>query len=217
MKEDVLTIEKSFKLLEKYKIPLAKYGLAKNEKQAIKIANKIGYPVVLKIVSPQVIHKTDVGGREVDIKSDEMLEKAYKKIVSNVKKKIPKATIQGMLVQKMIEDGQEIIIGGKWDEQFHSTILFGIGGIFTEVYQDTSVRVVPITKNDAEEMVQEIKGYKILQGYRGKRYDVNSLVDILLKTSRMLEKNPKIKELDINPVMVLKKGAFAVDARIVVE
>lgn len=217
MKETILAIDKSLKLLEKYKIPLAKYALVKNENQAKKIANKIGYPVVLKAISPQVIHKTDLGAIVTNIKTEEKIVENYKKIISNVKKKIPKAKIQGVLVQKMIEGGQEVIVGGKKDKQFGQTIAFGLGGVFVEVMEDISFRVVPITRKHAEEMIQEIKGYKVLKGYRGKAYDTNSLIDILLKTSKLLEKNQKIKELDINPVIVLKKGAVAVDARVVVE
>jgi acyl-CoA synthetase (NDP forming) len=169
----------------------------------------------LKVVCAKAIHKTDVGGIALDIKNKEELEKSYQKIINNVKKKV-KAKIDGILIQKMVKGGQEVIVGGKKDPQFGQTLMFGLGGIFTEVYDDVSFRVVPIGKKDAEEMVQEIKGYKILKGYRGKKYDINALIDILLKTSKLLEENQEIVELDINPVIVLQKGAVAVDARIVV-
>ena len=212
-----LTEVESRQILEKYKIPLAKSELVKNLQQAVKVAKKIGYPVVLKIVSPDVVHKTDVGGRILNIKNEEELKKAYEKILANVKKKVRKARIHGMLVQKMVGDGLEIIIGGKKDAQFGETIMFGLGGIFVEVFGDVSFRVVPIEKKDAVEMVEEVKGYEILKGYRGKKYDVKVIVDVLMKVSKLLEKNDEIAEMDINPLIVLPRGAVAVDARIVVE
>lgn len=205
------------RVLEHYEIPLAEWKFIKTVKEAKEFAGKFGYPLVLKIVSNDIIHKSDVGGVIVDIKSEQELEKAVEKILADVEKKAPKAEIDGLLIQKMVEDGLEIIIGGKTDEQFGQTIAFGLGGIFTEVFEDVSFRITPITRKDAEDMIKEIKGYKILKGYRGKRYDVRALVEILLKTSRMLEENQEIRELDINPVIALPKGAVAVDARIIID
>lgn len=213
----VLTLEESRTVLESYKIPFAKCRMVKSVEEAANVAKKIVYPIVLKIVSKDIIHKTDIGGRIVDIKNESELQTAYKQIISNVKKHLHKARIDGMLVQSMVKDGQEMIIGGKKDEQFGQTILFGMGGLFTEIYEDTSLRVLPISRKDAEEMIKEIKGYKILKGYRGKVYDTTALVEILLKTAKLLEENQMIKELDINPVMILRKGVWAVDARIVVD
>lgn len=205
------------RVLEHYKIPLPEWKFIKTVEEAKEFARKFGYPLVLKIVSKDIIHKSDVGGVIVNIKSEQELEKAVEKISTNVKKKAPKARIDGLLIQKMVEEGLEIIIGGKTDEQFGQTIAFGLGGIFTEVFEDVSFRIVPIARNDAEDMIREIKGYKILKGYRGKSYDVGALVEILLKTSRLLEENQEIRELDINPVIALSKGAVAVDARIIID
>jgi len=209
-------MDKSFKLLEKFKIPVPKFGLAKDEKQAVEIAKRVKYPVVLKIVSPQIVHKTDVGAIVKDVKNEEQLKESYKKIFSNVKKKVPKANIQGVLVQHMIGDGECVIIGGKKDSQFGQVVMFGGGGVLVELIQDTSFRVVPISKSDAKEMMEETKVYQVIRGFRGKKYDVNAVMDILLKTSKLLKKNPAIAELDINPVIVLSKKAFAVDVRIAV-
>jgi len=212
-----LTEYESRQILEKFKIPLARSELVKTSEQAVKAAKKIGYPVVLKIVSPDVVHKTDVGGRILNIKNEAELVAAYEKILSNIKKKVRKARIHGLLVQKMVADGLEVIVGGKKDAQFGETIMFGLGGIFVEVFGDVSFRVVPIEKKDAAEMIEEVKGYKILKGYRGKKYDVKAIVDVLMKVSKLLEKNDEIAEIDINPLIVLPRGAVAVDARIVVE
>jgi len=212
-----LTEYESRQVLEKYKIPLAKSELVKSVEQAAKAAKKIGYPVVLKIVSPDIVHKTDVGGMILNIKNDAELAAAYKKILINVKKKVRRARIHGLLVQKMVGDGLEVIVGGKKDAQFGETIMFGLGGIFVEVFGDVSFRVVPVERKDAEEMVREIKGYKILKGYRGKKYDVKAVVDVLMKVSKLLEKNDEIAEMDVNPLIVSQRGAVAVDARIVVE
>lgn len=216
-KRNVLTVEEARNILEFYKIPFVESELVKKEEEAVLVAHKIGYPVVLKIVSPQVIHKTDVGAIIVNMKNEKELRKGFRKIVSNVKKKIRKARIDGVLVQKMVENGQQVIIGGKKDPQFDQTIMFGLGGIFVEVFEDVSFRIVPINRFDAEQMVQEIKGYRILKGFRGKKYDVKALIDILLKVSKLLEENKEIQELDINPIFVSSKGAIAVDARIVID
>jgi acyl-CoA synthetase (NDP forming) len=215
-KRNNLTEFESRQVLEKYKIRLVRSSLVKNEEEAVTAAKKIGYPVVLKIVSPDIIHKTDAGGIAVDIKDEQELLKAFGQINKNVKKKFRKARIHGFLVQKMIKDGQQVIVGGKRDSQFGQTIMFGLGGIFTEVFEDVSFRVCPVNRADAEEMIKEIKGYKILKSYRGKAYYINGLVEMILKASKMLEENKKIRELDINPVIVSSKEAVAVDARIVV-
>jgi len=214
---EILTLEKSLNLLEKFGIPIPKGKLAKDEEEAARISKLIGYPVVLKIVSPDIIHKTDVGGIALDIKNEEELRNSFREMLKNVRKKVPNAKINGILVQRSVKEGQQVIIGGKKDPQFGQTILFGLGGIFVEVFDDVSLRTVPIMGEDAKEMVQEVKAFKILNGYRGKKYDINSLVEILLKTSKLLSVNKKISELDINPVIVFEKGAFAVDARIIMD
>jgi acetyl-CoA synthetase (ADP-forming) len=212
-----LTEYDSRQILQCYKIPLVKTELAKNAEEAVNLAKRIGYPVVLKVSSPDIIHKTDVGGLALNLKSEEDVRTAFSRITENIKKKAPRAKIYGMLVQKMIEDGQEVIIGGKKDPQFGQTMMFGLGGVLVEVFEDVSFRVLPLERKEAENMIKETRGYRILKGYRGKSYDIKALVEILMKTSRLLEENQEIKELDINPVIVLPKGAFAVDARIVIE
>ncbi len=213
-----LTELESRKVLKYYKIPLVKGEIIKSLEEAKKFVEKVGYPVVLKVVSRQIIHKTDVGGVILNIDNEKKLYQAYHQIIKNVEKNAPKATITGFFIQEMIKGGVEVIVGGKYDPTFGQTIAFGLGGIFVEVFEDVSFRVVPITREDAIEMMKEIKGYKILKGYRGKPpVDFEALIDILLKTSKMLEENPEIKELDINPVFALPNGAVAVDARIIIK
>ncbi len=203
-------------VLEYYKIPVAKWALAKKVTDALVFSKKIGFPVALKVVSRDITHKTDAGGVFLNINSEKEVEQAFNQIIKNVKKHKPKARIDGILVQKMVR-GQEVIVGGKKDPQFGQALMFGGGGILVELLEDISFKVVPVNKKDAEEMMQETKVYKILKGFRGKKYDVNSVLNILLKTSKILEQNPEISELDINPVIVMKKNAFAVDARIAVD
>jgi acyl-CoA synthetase (NDP forming) len=210
-----LTEDEAKEVLLSNHIPVVKSRAAKNLDQAVSVARDIGFPIVLKVISPDIIHKTDVGGVELGITDTEHLEKSYFKMLENLKKKAPNARIKGFLVQKMIEKGQEVIIGGKKDKQFGQVVMFGLGGVFVEVFEDVSFRVVPLEKNDAEEMIEEIKGYKILKGFRGKKYSISSLVDMLLKTSKLLQNNPEIVELDMNPVLVWERGAIAVDARII--
>lgn len=211
----LLTIDESFEVLKSYKIPIASYKVVKNKEDAIKFANKLGYPVVLKAISKKITHKTDVGAISLNLRSEETTLQAFDEILKNMKK--AKVKVDGILVQKAINGGQDIMIGGKKDPQFGQTIAFGPGGIFVEAFEDLSFRVVPITKTDAEEMMKETKGYKILAGFRGKKYDTNELAEILMKVSRLLNENQNITELDINPIIVLQKGATAVDARIILE
>lgn len=204
-------------VLEQYKVPLAKWGLAKKVEEAIALSKRIGFPVVLKIVSRDIVHKADVGGVFLNLNSEKEVEQAFNQIIKNVKKNNTKARIDGILVQKMIEGGQQVIVGGKKDPQFGQVLMFGGGGVMVELLEDVAFRVTPINKKDAEEMIQETKTYQILKGFRGKKYDINSILNILLKISKLLEENPEVIELDLNPVIVLSKNAFVVDARIAVD
>lgn len=210
-----LNILDSKKIIEKYGVKFADSRLAKNIEEALIIANSIGYPIALKVVSNEISHKTDAGGVAVGIRNDSELEESFRKIMSNVKRKSSKAKIQGILVQKMIEDGVNVLIGGKKDPQFGQVIAFGLGGVFVELMEDVAFRLAPISKKEALEMMAETKGFKILEGYRGKSYDIDAIAALIVRVSRMLDKRKDIVELDINPVIALKKDAVAVDARIV--
>ena len=216
-KEDrkILTIDESFEVLKEYRIPIADYAVVKNKSNAVDAANQLGYPVVLKAISKKVSHKTDIGAIFLSLYSEKAVQDAFDEISKNVEK--AKAKLDSVLVQKMISGGQEIMIGGKKDPQFGQTIAFGLGGIFVEVLEDVAFRVVPIKKEDAEKMMKEIKGYKILSGFRGKKYDIDAIMDTLMKISKMLDENQNIAELDLNPIIALPKGTIVVDARIILE
>jgi len=201
-----------------YGIPVTRFKLAKSEQEAIKFANEIGYPIVLKIASPDIIHKFDVGGVMLNLKSQAEVKDAYKKILANIKKHKPDAKIIGLVVQEMAAPSIEVIVGASKDPQFGPALMFGLGGIFIEVLKDVTFRIAPITEEDAREMVTEVKAYPILKGYRGQPpADVEAIVKILLNTSKLVMEHQEIKELDLNPIIVYEKGAKTVDARIILE
>ncbi|UCC58108.1 MAG: acetate--CoA ligase family protein [Candidatus Bathyarchaeum sp.] len=201
-----------------YDIPVTRFKVAKTAEEAERFAEEIGYPTVLKIVSPDILHKFDVGGVILNLKNQEDTRNAYNKILENAKKLKPNAKITGILVQEMAPASTEVIVGSIKDPQFGSTLMFGLGGIFVEVMKDVAFRVAPITEEDAKGMISEVKAYPILRGYRGQPpLDINMIVEILLNTSRLVMDHQEIKELDLNPVMVYEKGAKAVDARIILE
>ena len=199
-----------------YDMPVTKIHVAKSEEEAVEAANRIGYPTVLKIVSPQILHKSDAGGVIVGIEDENGVREAYRKIISNAKAYKPDAEITGILVQEMAPKGTEVIIGSTTDPTFGPTLMFGLGGIFVEILKDVSFRVAPITRVDALEMINEIKAKKILEGARGMpACDKETLADILVKTSGMLMECPEVKELDMNPIMAYPDGARIVDARVI--
>ncbi len=199
-------------------IPVTNFKVAKNEAEAVKFAEEIGYPVVLKIVSPDIIHKSDVGGVVVGLKDAQAVQNAYKQILKNVKKHKANAKIVGVLVQEMAPSSTEVIVGAIKDPQFGPALMFGLGGIFVEVLKDVTFRVAPITRDEACEMITEVKAYPLLKGYRNQPpADIEAIVQILLNTSRLVMEHQEIKELDLNPIMVYEKGAKTVDARIVLE
>jgi acyl-CoA synthetase (NDP forming) len=201
-----------------YDIPVTKFELAKNETDAVKYAETIGFPIVLKIVSPDIVHKSDVGGVIVGVKSATEVRDAYRKIMESVKKYDPKARIEGMLIQEMAPSGTEVIVGSIKDPQFGPALRFGLGGIFVEVLKDVTFRIAPITEDEAEEMISEVKAYPLLKGYRNTPpADLKAIIKILMSTSRLIMDHLDIKELDLNPIMVYEKGAKTVDARIILE
>jgi acetyl coenzyme A synthetase (ADP forming)-like protein len=207
----------SREILEIYDIRIPKAELAHDIKDAKQIAKKIGYPLVLKIVSPNILHKTDVGGVRVGVEDEKDLEENYDQILFNVKKYMPDANIRGILVQEFIEDKKETIIGMSEDPQFGPLIMFGLGGIYVEALKDVSFRIAPISRKAASEMVEEIKAVKLLKGIRGENpSDIDSIIDIILKVSQLVTDFPEIMEMDINPLFVKRQGegSIAGDARI---
>ena len=206
------------KLLEEAGIPFVATRLAKTKREAASLSREIGFPVVLKIVSPDIVHKSDVGGVKVGLANTAQVLKAYSEIVANVRSSFPGARIEGIAVQHMARPGVEVIIGMSEDAQFGPFIMFGLGGIWVEALKDVAFRLVPVTARDAAEMVREIKGFDILRGYRGQEpVDIAFLEKLIVKVSGFIERNPRVRELDINPLIAYGDGAVAVDARIIVE
>jgi acetate---CoA ligase (ADP-forming) subunit beta len=213
---DFLFEHEAKKLFALYDMPVTKIHVAETEEEAVEASERIGYPIVLKIVSPQILHKSDAGGVIVGIENEQGIRDGFNKIIKNAKNYKPDAEITGVLVQEMAPKGTEIIVGSTTDPTFGPTLMFGLGGIFVEILKDVSFRVAPITKVDAEEMIEEIKAVKILEGARGMPPSHKpTLADILYKTSEMLMECPEIKELDMNPILAYPDGARIVDARII--
>lgn len=214
----ILTEYESKRILKQVGIPVVETKLAKTQKEAVSFSQKIGFPVVIKIVSPDVIHKSDSGGVKLSLNNVADVKKAYDGILKKVKKQYPDAVIHGVSVQKMVRPGTEVVVGTSKDPQFGPVIMFGLGGIFVELLKDVSFRVIPVEQKDAQEMIEEIKGFPLLRGYRGKEpADIASLATIILKLSKFIEVNPQIKELEMNPIFAYRNRAVAVDARILLE
>lgn len=214
----VLNEVESKELLKQAGIDIIDARLAISKEEAISISRKLGFPVVLKIASADIVHKSDAGGVKLGLGTAQEVGKAYEDILGAVKQKHPRARIQGVAVQKMARPGVEVIIGMSKDDQFGPVLMFGLGGIMVEVLKDVSFRLVPLAKRDAAEMVREIKGYPLLEGYRGRGVvDVPCLEELLLKVSDFVEQNPEISELDLNPIFAYSDGAVTVDARVILE
>jgi acetyltransferase len=215
--KSILTLEEARWIMELSGIPFNKSGFAESEDEAVALANEMGYPIAMKIVSQQIVHKTESGGVKLGIDSEEELRKAYKDIMKSVKENEPDAEIEGMSVDEMVI-GTELIIGTTVDPQFGHMIMFGIGGIFVEIYEDVSFRLIPISRGDAKEMLHEIKGKPLLDGARGRpKVDEKQMIDILMTISELVSAYPDIQEMDLNPLMATEKGVVAVDARLILK
>ena len=216
-----LTEHKGKELLAAYGIPVTKEAVAKTADEAAGIANRIGYPVVMKIESPDILHATEAGALKLNIRNDAEAKAAFQEIMTNSRRHAPNADIRGVLVQEMVAGGREVIVGMSHDPQFGPTVIFGLGGVFVEVLKDIAMRVVPITRYDAMEMVNEIKGRKILDAFRNMGpADTDAIVDVILRLSRLAaDLKDTVAEIDINPLVVLEKGksAKAVDALVVLK
>ena len=209
--------DEGYEVLKAYGFPVPKSILAVDETDAIRAANDIGYPVVMKISSKDVIHKSDSGGVKVGLKNDDEVRDAFKLILSNVKTRHPDADIKGILVQEMITNSRETILGAKQDDLFGPLLLFGLGGIYVEVLKDVVFRLAPISELEARNMVESIRTVGLLKGVRGEKpSDISSVIDCLLRLSQLVIDFPEIKEFDINPLLVLEegKGSRVADVRI---
>src|SRR5579884_1461431 len=210
--------EEGYEVLSAYGFPTPKSILGTSEQECIDAAKKIGYPVVMKIASPDIVHKSDAGGVKVGIKSDEEVKSAFRAITESARKYRSGARIKGVLVQEMVKSARETILGAKQDPLFGPLIMFGLGGIYVEVLKDVVFRLAPIDREEAKKMVESIKTIKLLRGTRGEKpSDIPAIVDSLQRLSQLITDFPEIEEFDINPLLVLEegKGARVVDARIV--
>jgi acyl-CoA synthetase (NDP forming) len=191
--------------------------LARTKDEAMAISERLGYPIVLKIVSSDVAHKSDAGGVKLKLQTQGEVAEAYDAILQSVREKYPQAAIQGVSVQKMARPGVEVVIGMYEDKQFGPVLMFGLGGVWVEILKDVSFKLTPMTRQDASDMIKEIKGYDLLKGFRGSEpVDTDYLEKMILKVAQLVEQNPQIRELDINPVFAYRDEAIAVDARIIV-
>jgi acyl-CoA synthetase (NDP forming) len=214
----LLSEVESKQLLEEAGIPVVPTRLATSRAEAVRIAEEIGLPAVLKVLSPDVTHKSDVGGVKVRLETADQVSSAYDSIMSSTRAAAPTASIEGVSVQSMADPGVEVIVGATRDPQFGHVVMFGLGGVLVEMLRDVSMRLVPVEQRDARAMIREIKGLPLLQGYR--QYppcDLDSLEEVILGLSRFLEEHPEVRELDLNPVLCYPKGLVAVDARVVLE
>ena len=203
-------------VLKAYEVRTPDEKHANSREYAVKAARSIGYPVVMKVSSPDISHKSDVGGVVVNIKSDRETKNAYESIYANINKRLPTARMNGVIIQKMIE-GKEAIVGVSRDPQFGPFITFGLGGIYVEVLRDVSHRVAPITSEEAKKMITEIKSYPILVGVRGGRaLDIDGIVDAILLLSQIMQDFDELQEVEINPLIVQEKNCYAIDALVVI-
>lgn len=206
-------------ILQAYGIRIPQSKLAATADEAVAIAQEIGFPVVMKIASPDILHKTDIGGVKVGLRSASDVRDAFDLLVYRATRFMPEARIWGCLIQQMITGGREVIIGMNRDPQFGPLLMFGLGGIYVEVLKDVSFRIAPISRREAEEMIAEIRSYNLLKGVRGQKpADMEAMVDTLLRVSQLVTDFPEVVEMDINPLMVLDsgQGAYAVDMRLVI-
>lgn len=217
VKSRILTEYESKKILEEHNIPVTRCKVAKTKEESLQAAQSIGYPVVMKILSEDITHKTDAGGVKLGLSTPDDVARAFSEIMDAAKTYDPEARIKGVCVEEYVSDGVEVILGMKRDATFGPTIVFGLGGTLVELLKDVSLRVVPVSEQDIREMIAEVKGYRVLEGFRsGKKSDIESLVEVIGKVARLTLDDDCILEMDLNPVMVLEegRGSTVVDARI---
>src|SRR5438477_3160125 len=213
-----LTAPEGKLVCDAYGIPVPKEGVAKSAAEAAKLAVAMGFPVVMKIVSPDILHKTEAGGVIVDVKTAADAEKSYDTILANARKYKADAKIEGIQVQQMLAGGTEVIVGSITDGSFGKLVAFGLGGVLVEVLKDITFRLAPATRQDALSMLDGIQAHEILKGVRGgEPVNRTALADVIVKVSQLVSDFPEIVELDLNPVFATKQNAIAADVRIVVD
>lgn len=205
-------------ILKEIGISVTETVLARSKDEALALSRRMGFPVVLKISSADILHKTDVGGVKLNLADEAQVGAAYDEIIASAREHAPGAAIDGVSVQPMARTGTEVIMGMSKDPQFGPVLMFGLGGILVEILKDVAFRIVPLTPRDARQMIREIKAFPVLEGYRGlEPADIPTLEGMLLKLSGFVDEHPEIKELDLNPIFAYRDDAVAVDARIILE
>jgi acetate---CoA ligase (ADP-forming) len=208
----------SFDILKAYGIPTVGTAITKTLEDTVKAAEEIGYPLVMKIVSPQISHKSDVGGIKLNLSNADDVKAAYEDMMENIPKKEPNATLEGVQLQKMLAGGKEVIIGMVQDPTFGPMMMFGLGGIYVEILKDVKFAIAPVNEEEAREMIAGIKTHELLEGTRGdKPMDTEAIADIILRISQLVTDFPEINEFEINPLMVFEEGALAVDMRLMLK
>jgi acyl-CoA synthetase (NDP forming) len=218
-KRDLL-LHEAAEILKHYGIPIVRGIPAPDEARAIRVAKELGFPVAMKVISKQISHKSDVGGVQLNLRSEVGVADAYRDMNQRIRQAYPEAKIEGVLIQPMVTGGRELIVGGRQDAQFGPVVLVGLGGIFVEVFGEVSVRVAPISRREALEMIDELRGSAILKGARGtKPSDTEAAVEVLLRLSQLLWDLAEVQEIDINPLRVFqeKEGCLALDVRMILK
>ena len=209
-----LLTHEALQILRLYGIPVAEGEAVSDPDEAVAVAGRLGYPLAMKLLSPQLIHKSDVGGVLLGIADERALREGYEAMLRRVREAMPEVKVEGVLLQRMVSGGEEVIIGGKRDPSFGPVVMFGLGGIYVEALEEVSFRLAPLAREEAEEMIEELKGSRILKGLRGRPpLDIRSLAEAIVRVGQLLADFPQISSLDVNPFFVFPRGGVAVDAR----
>jgi len=207
--------DEALALVKLFGVDVPEYALVKTAEEAVEVSKEIGFPLALKIASQDVLHKSDIGGVVINLKNVEEVERNYNKVLDNLKRIVPDARIGGVLIQKQLPEATHLIVGGVYDEQFGPTVMFGLGGVFVELFKDVSFRIAPVTETEAMEMVKEIKAYPVLSGYRGsKKLDIEQVTKTIVNISELITNISIIQEVELNPLFAYEKSVIAVDARV---
>jgi acetyltransferase len=205
----------ALKVFEAYGIPTVPHQVVLSEERAVQAADVLGYPVVLKVLSPDVVHKTESGGVKLGLETPAEVGEAYRSILRSVKAAQPDAKLEGILVERYLEGGREVIVGMSSDPRFGPILMFGLGGVYVEALKDVAFGVQPITRTDAEEMIRSLRSFPLLEGLRGEeRSDLSLLAEVMQRVSQLVGDHHRIQELDINPFLSFPDGGMAADARI---
>jgi acetyltransferase len=213
-----LLLNEAMDVMESYGIPTSRGMTAGTAGEAVEAAERIGYPVAMKVISENISHKSDVGGVQLNLRNRGAVSEAFEDMNSRIRNAFPDANLDGVMVQPLAVGGRELILGGRQDKQFGPVVLVGLGGIFVEIFEQATLRIAPVSRKEAFNMIEELGGSQILMGARGeKRFDIEAIVDAILRLSQLLTDFPQIRELDINPLRVFHEGdgCSALDARII--